>query len=57
MTAFRAGKTVKAKLLHGQRPDLTMDDILRTGADSLGNSNKIAFQHYPLFTSKADLAK
>ena len=39
MTALRAAKTVKAKLLRGQRPDLTMDDILKTGVDSLGNSN------------------
>jgi hypothetical protein len=39
MTALRAAKTVKAKLLHGQRPDLSMDDILKTGVDSLGNSN------------------
>ena len=37
-TALRAAKTVKAKLLSGQRPDLTMDDILKTGVDSLGNS-------------------
>ncbi len=28
MTALRAAKTVKAKLLRGQRPDLTMDDII-----------------------------
>jgi len=39
MTALRAAKTVKAKLLRGQRPDLTMDDVLKTGVDSLGNSN------------------
>jgi hypothetical protein len=39
MTALRAAKTVKAKLLRGQRPDLTMDEILKTGVDSLGNSN------------------
>ena len=39
MTALRAAKTVKAKLLSGQRPDLTIDDILKTGVDSLGNSN------------------
>jgi hypothetical protein len=38
-TALRAAKTVKAKLLRGQRPDLTIDDILKTGVDSLGNSN------------------
>ena len=39
MTALRAAKTVKAKMLRGQRPDLTIDDILKTGIDSLGNSN------------------
>jgi hypothetical protein len=39
MTALRAAKTVKAKLLRGQRPDLTIDEILKTGVDSLGNSN------------------
>jgi hypothetical protein len=38
-SALRAAKTVKAKLLHGQRPELTIDDILKTGVDSLGNSN------------------
>jgi hypothetical protein len=38
-TALRAAKTVKAKLLRGQRPDLTIEDILKTGVDSLGNSN------------------
>ena len=38
-TALRAAKTVKAKLLQGQRPDLTFEDILKTGVDSLGNSN------------------
>jgi hypothetical protein len=36
-SALRAAKTVKAKLLKGQRPTLTMDDILKTGVDSLGN--------------------
>jgi hypothetical protein len=39
MSALRAAKTVKAKLLRGQRPDLTFDEILKTGVDSLGNSN------------------
>jgi hypothetical protein len=39
MSALRAAKTVKAKLLRGQRPDLTLDEILKTGVDSLGNSN------------------
>jgi hypothetical protein len=39
MTAFRAAKTVKAKLLRGERPDLTMEEILKTGVDSLGNPN------------------
>jgi hypothetical protein len=39
MTALRAAKTVKAKILRGQRPDLTIDDIMKTGIDSLGNSN------------------
>jgi len=39
MTALRAAKTVKAKMLRGQRPDLTIEDILKTGVDSLGNSN------------------
>ena len=39
MSALRAAKTVKAKLLRGQRPELTIDDILKTGVDSLGNSN------------------
>jgi hypothetical protein len=39
LTALRAAKTVKAKLLRGQRPDLTFDEILKTGVDSLGNSN------------------
>jgi hypothetical protein len=38
MAALRAAKTVKAKLLRGQRPDLTMDEVLKTGVDSLGNS-------------------
>lgn len=37
MTALRAAKTVKAKLLRGQRPDLTMEEVLKTGVDSLGN--------------------
>jgi hypothetical protein len=39
MAALRAAKTVKAKLLRGQRPDLTLDDLIKTGVDSLGNSN------------------
>jgi hypothetical protein len=39
MTALRAAKTVKAKLLQGQRPDLTIDEIMKIGVDSLGNSN------------------
>jgi hypothetical protein len=38
-SALRAAKTVKAKMLQGQRPTLTRDDILKTGVDSLGNSN------------------
>jgi hypothetical protein len=37
MSALRAAKTVKAKLLRGQRPDLTLEDVLKTGVDSLGN--------------------
>jgi len=39
MSALRAAKTVKAKLLHGQRPTLTMEEVLKTGVDSLGNAN------------------
>jgi hypothetical protein len=39
MTALRAAKTVKAKLLRGQRPDLSLEEVLKTGVDSLGNSN------------------
>ena len=39
LTALRAAKTVKAKLLRGQRPDLTIDDIMKAGVDSVGNSN------------------
>jgi hypothetical protein len=37
MTALRAAKTVKAKILHGQRPELTLDELMKTGVDSLGN--------------------
>lgn len=37
MSALRAAKTVKAKLLRGQRPELTTDDLIKAGVDSLGN--------------------
>ena len=39
MTALRAAKTVKAKLLRGERPNLSIEEILKAGVDSLGNSN------------------
>ncbi len=39
MSALKAAKTVKSKLLLGQQPVLTLDDIVKTGVDSLGNSN------------------
>jgi hypothetical protein len=38
-SALKAANTVKAKMLQGKSPSLTMDDILKTGVDSLGNSN------------------
>jgi hypothetical protein len=36
-TALRVAKTVKAKLLAGERPFLTSADISNAGIDSLGN--------------------
>jgi hypothetical protein len=39
VTALRTAKTVKAKLMAGQRPDLTIGELAKAGIDSLGNSN------------------
>lgn len=36
--ALSAAKTIREKLLQGKRPDLSRDEILKAGVDSLGNS-------------------
>jgi hypothetical protein len=38
-SALGAAKMVKSKLEQGKLPSLTPEDILKTGLDSLGNSN------------------